>query len=291
MVINFLWRDSPLTWRWDELIPVHDQNQLVSGWTGTSHAGQATWTYSLALDSADHMDSLPHQVFTQDSSVYCFQGSTLLDTQECSEVISSILAKYDQLVAQDKTSAHQILQTIDYMWVQEIMLQTSGEFANVVLEAALAVEHGSTPIEAISLGSQRFEEVELLALESFQVRANAREGSAAKGGLEELRNILCQGCHAAQNRFQPLMSDLVDKSSAAQIKVSIENMLENLSTEFGFISELKDANAELFVELREGLDRVQQAESIFSKSVLQVAASNPQNLALQRISLNLGVLA
>mmetsp|Transcript_22882 Transcript_22882/g.41492 ORF Transcript_22882/g.41492 Transcript_22882/m.41492 type:complete len:371 (+) Transcript_22882:45-1157(+) len=284
IVIEFLRHGSPLQWRWEKLDPLGDPEELVPGWSGVAHVGQSVYTYSLTLEGVPQPELEPLEVGRLNDSLLCVQGSVALNGEECGPKIASVLSKFKEVLDEDTGKAQQILQSIDRMWVQELLLQSSGELADAVMEAALAVERGEDAESAISNASQRLSEVRTMAFESFQVRADARERVTAAGGVEELRRTLAEGLDKAERSMQPLIAKLSDASSATEVEIAVKKKLRNVTAEYDFISDLKEANANLLVDLTEELDELQEAKFAFSETVMRAAASNPQNTPLQKIA-------
>lgn len=124
-----------------------------------------------------------------------------------------------------------------------------------------------------------------MAFDSLKVRSDARETISFKGGLEGLRHVLAAQLRDASEEMAALIHQLVDPESAGKVRKCAENRLENLMGEHRALSELKEANSDTFLALEETLDDVQQGVVAFTETLLLVAQANPENMFLQKTSI------
>lgn len=305
MMIDFLWDDRRLAWRWDELRPDGEISSLVSKWHGIAHVGTSMYSFSMIL--VEEPQCLPQKKL---SSRPLFQLSdSELDISmdvKCASVVEpvvspaaagggtirSIADRYCDSMDRNKAHIVQVLAVIDRMWLQELILQSSAEFLSHLIRAAEEVELSSNPDEMLSRTLKGYDihvqiqdelrKVNALAFDSLKVRFEARGEVSLTGGLDGLRQTLAAQLDELDKEVQPLMDQLLEPMGAAEVRENAAKRLRNTLTELGDLSDLKEANSDTFLLLEEHLGDLQNVGSAFNHTVLQAARANPQNTHLQK---------
>jgi len=302
LMIEFLSGGRTLGKRWDELTPDREVNSVVSKWEGVAHVGASTYLFTLSL--ADPPLEQP-QAWCE--SVLANKGSFVADdsssdSEEPDEVpvvdiVNRIVAKYNGCKESDKESIDHILKIVDRMWLQELVLQSRAELLEILIVAAAEVEQlkavswelrsewGPSEGEKLSIVTRILEEipkVKALALDSLKVRSAARKTISLDGGLEGLNRTLAAQLDEVADGFRPLVDQLVQPTHADEVGKGAKRRLNNVLAELSALSDLKEANCDIFLQMEESLEDLLSSESAFTDTVLQAARANPQNADLQK---------
>lgn len=298
MVIDFLKNSNKLGWRWDELKPDGDASSLVTQWHGIAHVGKSTCSYTMSLVDAESspkkLDSWHLGDAVEDVSLRVNRGSIYVDSSaynpavdglpiaDTVDAIKRIASRYAVCTHINKANMKRLAGTIDNLWLQELILQSSGELFNVLIGAASEVQIGTQPKEVLARSLKDVADLRAEAFDSLKVRYEARGEVTLDGGLEGLRSILSVQLDEISGEVKGLLEQLREPTSARDIRRCAEKRLQNAAAELYVLSDLKMANSDTFLLLEEHLDDLQHEETAFAEAVQQAARANPQNTCLQR---------